>query len=113
MRRRLPPLAVDAEGTRLLSEVQAVAGDARLVAVAEDLRVHAVETGRAALVSKGPVHACDVEVGERLGTQDLGVDLDGLGRASDDEAVAIYVEYGRRIEKLLAGAGAKVEAYGS
>ena len=35
------------------------------------------------------------------------------GRASDDEAAAIYIEYGRRIEKLLADAGARVEAYGT
>jgi sugar phosphate isomerase/epimerase len=34
-------------------------------------------------------------------------------QASAEESYAIYVEYGRRIEKLLADAGAKVDVYGN
>ena len=33
------------------------------------------------------------------------------GRIGDDEATAIYIEYGRRIERLLAEAGAEVTPY--
>ena len=35
------------------------------------------------------------------------------GEASAEESYAIYVEYGRRMERLLADAGAEVKAYGA